>query len=503
MNKVIGIIVIILVIAAGFVGMAYWSGQQAERWYQEALVEASKYPDFKISSVRYERGIFSSQAATRYQLALPQEGAAELENIAFVTREDIYHGPLPLAGWGVAGVPMGLGGAVVRQTLDPESNAWIRQLFQLYGGQEPLVIMTRVGFGGGSDTQLTVPPLTAQNLGDLQELKFSGVQGHFQSTPRLTHLQGDLKVSSLEMLAKPEAASEEQPASMGGRVNLRDLALTLDQRKGPFELMLGSSHFKIGEVQIHGPEVGVPILLNDLLIEGTAALHPQNPQQINADVSFKAGKVTVEPWSGTGSIHWGFHNLDGAAFQQFQQWQQKMASRADEAQLMEELLKLFKVLLRGKPEFVLDSQAKLAQGDWQGKLTLNFQELDETGSLENIATLLKIVEKGSGELTVSKSLVDAMLSDSTKAQLPVLVSEGFIRLEGDHYKTVAHFADGKLTVNGRDIPLGLPASADQGNLQDGEELPLEEDGGVIPDDGAEEVEPNDGAEPEGTLAPQT
>ncbi|MCB1823321.1 MAG: DUF945 family protein, partial [Candidatus Competibacteraceae bacterium] len=38
MKKLLGIIVVVLILAvAGFVGAAYWSGQQAERWYQDAL----------------------------------------------------------------------------------------------------------------------------------------------------------------------------------------------------------------------------------------------------------------------------------------------------------------------------------------------------------------------------------------------------------------------------------------------------------------------------------
>ena len=114
MKKLIGVIAVALVLAAGFTGAAYWSGQKAERWYKETVVEASKHPNLKITTTRYERGVFSSKASTRYQLVLEKE-APEIPELSFSTREEIYHGPLPLAGWGVAGVPMAVTGAVVRQ----------------------------------------------------------------------------------------------------------------------------------------------------------------------------------------------------------------------------------------------------------------------------------------------------------------------------------------------------------------------------------------------------
>ena len=60
MKKLIGVIAVALVLAAGFTGAAYWSGQKAERWYKETVVEASKHPNLKITTTRYERGVFSS-----------------------------------------------------------------------------------------------------------------------------------------------------------------------------------------------------------------------------------------------------------------------------------------------------------------------------------------------------------------------------------------------------------------------------------------------------------
>ncbi|MDS4029784.1 MAG: YdgA family protein [Candidatus Contendobacter sp.] len=497
MKKLIGGIVVILILAAaGFVGAAYWSGTQAEHWYQDALAEGAKNPNVKFSTTRYERGLFSSQSITRVQLVLPEGESKEIDP-SFSIRQDIYHGPLPLAGRSVPGVPMQWGGAVIRATLDPESSAWTRELAKLYGNQEPMVAISRVGFDGASDTQITMPPLTLSNVKDLQSLKFSGLQGQFQVAPRAAAVQGKLTIASLDLIGKPEA-------SEGGQVKLSGLNVNVNQRKGAFNLLFGDSSIGIGELRIQDQATGTPFVATNLAVTGT--LNPQGAQQVAGEVVIKADKVTVDQQSGSGSLKLVLRNLDGVTMERLQQWQQKLASQPEDPQALDEFIKLLKTLLRGKPEFTLDSQAKLAQGDWQGKLTLNFQDFSEANLLLDPSALLGAVEKGAAEVAASKALVEALLIDTIKEQLMAqaqaqgnpasepavqnlaaqqveqqlqgLTTAGFIRLEGNQYRSSARFEGGRLFVNGQEIPLGSAAGADDGATED--EIPLE------PDDGAEE-----------------
>jgi uncharacterized protein YdgA (DUF945 family) len=500
MKKLIGGIVIILVLAAGFVGAAYWSGVQAERWYQEAMAEGAKNPNVKLGTTRYERGLFSSQSLTRVQFALP-EGESKEADPSFAIRQDIYHGPLPLAGRGVPGVPMQWGGAVVRATLDPESSAWTRELAKLYGGQEPMVAISRVGFDGASDTQITMPPLTLSNVEDLQSLKFSGLQGQFQVAPRGGAVQGRLTVASLDLVGKP-TAGEGQPADGVGQVRLGDFSLDVNQRKGAFDLLYGDSSVKIGELRVQDQTTGAPFVATNLTIAGT--LSPQGAQQVAGEVVVKADQITVDQQSGSGSLKFAIRNLDGATVMQLQQWQQKLVAQPEDPQALDELMKLFKTLLRGKPELALDSQAKLTQGDWQGKLTLNFQDFGEVNLLVDPSGLLGALEKGVADIVASRKLIETLLISTTQEQLLAqakeqgkavsesaiqtmatqqvteqlqgLTSAGFIRLEGDQYKTTARFEGGKLFVNGQEIPLAPAADADDATIEDG--LPLEPDAGI-------------------------
>jgi len=506
MKKLIGGIVVILILAAaGFVGATYWSGIQAERWYQEALAESAKNPNVKLTTVSYQRGLFASQSVTRVQFAMPEGEATKEADPSFSIRQDIYHGPLPLAGRGVPGVPMGVTGGVVRATLDPESSAWTRELAKLYGGQEPVVAISQMGFDGASNTRITMPPLNLSNVEDVQSLAFAGLQGQFQVAPQGAVVQGKLTVASLDLVGKPDA-SGDPPAAGVGQVKLSDLSLNVNQRKGAFDLLYGDSSFRIGELRAQDQNTGTPFVATNLTITG--ALSPQGAQQVAGEVVFKADKVVVDQQSGSGSLKLALRNLDGPAVMQLQQWQQKLANQPEDPQALDELMKLVKTLLRGKPEFTLDSQAKLNQGDWQGKLTLNFQDLGEVNLLVDPSSLLGALEKGAADVAASKALVEAVLISTTRDQLMAqaqgqgkpaseaavqslaaqqvaqqlqgLVAGGFIRLEGDQYKTTARFENGKLFVNGQEIPLGGAAGADDAVIEEG--IPLE------PDDSAEESE---------------
>ncbi len=447
----------VVVLAAGFAGAAYWSGAQAERWYRQMLAENAKQSGMSMTAASYQRGLFSSKAVTRYQITLEESPTAEGPDWSFATREEIYHGPLPIAGWGVADVPMSVGGAVIRQTLDPDSSAWTRRLANWYGGREPLVAVTRVGFDGASTSQITMPPLELAKVEQVQSLRFSGLQGQLKMAPRGAVAVGDVKVERLEVVGQPNADSTGSPSD-GPRIQLQDLTAAVNQRKGAFDLMLGDSRFKIGEVQLQDSSSGPVTRIVNLGMEATGALNAQNPQQVDVDVLWKADQVTAASWSGTGSVRLALHRLDGATLSQFQQWYQNTSNHPTEVQILDDMQKLAKTLLRGKPELALDTEAKLAQGEWRSKLLLNFQDYGDANPLQNPISLLSALDRGLLDITVTKSLADMVLAE----QIQGMLAAGFVQLQGDHYQTQARFENGRLWVNDREIPLGLAGGAGQG-----------------------------------------
>ncbi len=500
MKKLLGVITVVLVLAvAGFAGAAYWSGQQAERWYQDALAQSSNNPNIKLSTTRYRRGLFSSEIETRVQFALPADHDPNQPDPSFTIRQEVYHGPLPLAGRNVPGVPMQWTGAVVRATLDPNSSAWTRELAQWYGGREPVVAISHIGFDGASDTSVTMPSLNLEPVGELQSLKFSGLQGQFQVAPHNAAIQGSMNAASLEVTGKPAEAGADHPAG-ADQFSLRDLTMTVNQRKGAFDLLFGESRFTIGQLRGQDRQAGTPFAIDKLSVTGK--LGQTAPQQVAAEVVFKADKVTADQKSGTGSVRLALGNLDGPTIAQIQQWQQKTAGKLDDPQALDDLLKLVKALLRGKPEFVLDTQATLTQGEWRGKLTLNFQDPGTINPMLNPMSLLGALEKGLANVAASKPLVETVLAELAKEdllaqakeqgqevsdsavqamaeqqvaqQLQGVITAGFIRLADERYQSTARFEGGKLFVNDREIPL-TPTVGEE-NSTDEDAMPLEPNG---------------------------
>jgi uncharacterized protein YdgA (DUF945 family) len=317
--------------------------------------------------------------------------------------------------------------------------------------------------------------------------------------------------SSLELVGQPSAGGDGKAAG-DIQMNLSDIALTTQQRKGAFDLLFGDSSFKIGELRVTGPESKAPVIFKNLQMTANAVPHPQNAKQVNVDVAFGADQFTVEHWSGVGKLRLVLNNLDGATIVRLQQWQQEVAANPNDPQAIDDLLKELKSLLAGKPELIIDTQAKLAQGDWQGKLTLNFQDFDDSALLQGTEGLLKqVLVKGIAEVNVSKTLAenvlialnkqgtqiaggDHALTDDKAAQqlaaqqvaqqLQGMTAAGFLRLEGDRYKTTARFEQGKLWVNDKEIPLG-PAAGLIDIPAEPQEIPLEPDENPEEDQGQE------------------
>ncbi|MFZ1829177.1 MAG: YdgA family protein [Candidatus Competibacteraceae bacterium] len=496
-KRVVGVAAGVLVIAAGVTGAAYWSGLQAERWYEEALAESAKSGNVKLSTVRYQRGVFSSHILTRVEITEPE--VSDANDPSFSIRQEVYHGPLPLAGWGEPDVPMALTSAVVRATLDTESSQWTRQLAQWYGHQEPVTAVSQIAFNGASTTQITMPALALNDVENLQRLDYSGLQGQFRVGPKNAAIQGHLTIANLHAVGKPEAASEGPPAASGGLVHLRDLKLNVDQRKGPFNLLFGESSFTIAELRAQDQTSKAPLVMTGLSMTGS--LTAQSPQQVIGEARIKADQVTVDRQSGTGSLHLALRNLDGATVEKLQQWQQKVSRQPDDPQAVNELLALMKTLLAGNPEFMLDTQGTMTVGDWRGKLTLNFRDFNAPHVLQDPSSLLDALEKGVADVAASRTLVETVLTDqivdelqaqteeqeqpvdpqalrgmaATQAQqqLQQWLTAGFIKRDGERYTTTARFTDGKLWVNDQEIPLASPVDSDQDAME--EALPMTPD----------------------------
>lgn len=491
MNKSLGVAATVVVLAGGgWVGASYWSGVQAERWYQQSLAEVAGETGITLNTLRYTRGLFSSEVVTQVLVAAPAGSETGMPDSSFSVRQQIYHGPLPLAAWaGVPGAAWAPGAAVVRTTLQTDEQSWTGHLARWYGGQEPLVALSRVGFDGSSVTEVSMPPLQRDQIEELKKLDFSGLQGHFEAAAQNTAVKGTLIVERLSFTAPATAEGQAAPGDV--QFALRGLSSRVDQRKGAFNLMFGESGLRVDEIRLQEPGEAAPLVLTGLDMVGD--LQPQDAKQVSGGLRVTAGKISLGQKSGTGSLRVALRNIDGATAEQLQQWQRKLAHKPDDPALPEEGLGLLRALLEGNPVFSLDTEARLDAGEWRGNLTLNFQNPGELDPMQGPLGLLDALAKGTAEIAASQGLVETVLTDmgvdeikaqaaiegttpsetalhdlavqQTQQQLQGLTATGYLRLDAGQYKATARFEGGKLFVNGQEIPLLSAADAEAGTAE--------------------------------------
>jgi uncharacterized protein YdgA (DUF945 family) len=81
--------------------------------------------------------------------------------------------------------------------------------------------------------------------------------------------------------------------------------------------------------------------------------------------------------------------------------------------------------------------------------------LVETVLTDTLSAELQAQAEGQDQ-PVTEEAVQSMAAMQANQQLQELTTAGFSRLEGDHYKMNARFEEGKLFVNGQEIPLMPP-----------------------------------------------
>jgi hypothetical protein len=78
-----------------------------------------------------------------------------------------------------------------------------------------------------------------------------------------------MSADSLEVVGKPMEAGADQPVGIG-QFGLRNLTVTVNQRKGAFDLMFGESSLKIGELRGQDQPAKTPFAIDNLSVTGNA-----------------------------------------------------------------------------------------------------------------------------------------------------------------------------------------------------------------------------------------
>ncbi|UYO94866.1 YdgA family protein [Pollutimonas sp. M17] len=172
MKKSTGVIGVVVVLGAAYLGATWYVGKEARKTIEEAVAQANtrlaRYlgPDadgVKIGIADYQRRFFSSDVVYTVSLKDPDGKPVDL-----ALHDHLQHGPFPLGALQEGHLAPLLAYSRARLAATPATQAWIDS----QKGGSPLTVDTRVGFGGSGHSVWTFSPTELIEDGDT--LNFSG-----------------------------------------------------------------------------------------------------------------------------------------------------------------------------------------------------------------------------------------------------------------------------------------------------------------------------------------
>jgi len=266
-------------------GASYWAGVEAEKTLQQQHQMLADLALFKVKSHDYQRGWFSSTETTEltfnrrligpYENMLP-DNVKPLLNATIRYTQHVQHGPLP----GIGHFDLRPARALVT-TQFLMSDSTRQTLKRFFGDAEPITVTNRLGFGGGGELQVQVPPF------DYEET-LSGVKMKWQGFKLNVDYNAGFKEYKTEALSPGFMLA----AATKGGVTFNGVRYISDVRPGNTGVKLGTSELTVGDVALNWKDsVPYSIKLNELIYLLTRM---RVGEFVNPSGEFKPSNVTLK-----------------------------------------------------------------------------------------------------------------------------------------------------------------------------------------------------------------
>lgn len=298
MKKTTGVLAVIALAAGAYSGAAWYFGKQAQQVIQAAVATTNQRlattlgtgPNdlaVRLRVDRYERGVFSSSADYILEINDGEGSALELR-----LQDALSHGPFPWEGVRNGSFEPLLALSRARVVETPSTRAWV-QSQQL--GESPLLIETRVGFGGSGRSLWQFKPVTITKSDGVFSFSGGTVSVGFSNNASNSNVSG--KFDSL-------ALSGREP---GENLGISGISITADTTTQAQGKVVSSSVVAIQRLVTDDPSFEDEIVIGDTKI---AVSGEQDGNFIKGDVRYDFGSIQV------GSINLGAMAL-GAGIDRF------------------------------------------------------------------------------------------------------------------------------------------------------------------------------------------
>jgi uncharacterized protein YdgA (DUF945 family) len=443
-----GAIVALSAITPGLLGM------QAQRQYDH-YVDQLQRAGYQITDRTYARGWFSADAS--FTAALPVPADADATPPALRFRSRIVHGPF-------LGSPRAFGLARI------DSELRVGEVPLLVGDGTPPV-RTVVGPFGDTDTVIDMPARQASFEEGALQIESGALTGELRLTADGSGAKGHLALPLLRLTG-----------SDGERVEVADMRLEGGMRRSASGLALGEWKMTVGAID--GRQADAELRLEGLEL---AARSDEQEGFVSGSADYRLQRIVADGTAyGPLDIRVSASRLSAEALARLQQAMEDAGAASEEMRAQAAVLALLSnadALLAGDPAIALERlQVDTPEGRLDAQLELRAAGLrvaqmkDAAGALRRIegkaslrvpeGLLLRFLEQRALQelaegveegAAVAEGEIAAVAAEAARQQVASLVAQEVLVREGTQLAAAALWRNGLLTVNGKTVPLTLPA----------------------------------------------
>lgn len=255
---------VLVVLGAGWAGSTWYSSQQMETYYQKNIhkFNATTLSPVAIKLTSFKQGFLKSRA--NWEISLTLDPCQPDNSMVLTGYDEIQHGFIPSLGWA----------SIDSHIIWPDSvETKIREVFK---GQEPLTVHTRVNLLGSINTRLQSP--AAQWQGKTVQVNWQGMQGSLKLTTS-NKIKFDLRAPKLLV---------NNLASNSGSIAFDDMRYQGEQKSGNSLLPLGTTTLSLDSMQasLAQQQWG----LRDVKL---SSKNQVNKDMLSAEASYKVDKILL------------------------------------------------------------------------------------------------------------------------------------------------------------------------------------------------------------------
>ncbi len=439
----------------GFLGIIsailvpYWTGIEAQQQFEQFNQTLSPLINLKWSDRHYNRGWFSSNAQSMFEITNASKPAAADQR--FMVVHKIHHGFLPLRATHIE--------TILYTKSTHSKNLTVPELTT--EDRELLTAQTVVNLTGDTLTTLITSPLSWRDENSYFQVDWQGWQGEIQFKPSEMMINADLH--------SPQISLDTMP----GKIDIQSLGFTLQLPPGSTTVREGRGNLTMAQIQLlpHHQSYQSPISLAGVTITAQNQVASDHLTVALATTvqQIQVGKTLYGPGHCEIELrHLQLESLVGIIKALAEGWHSEWSPEQFKLMMLGIFFQHGLTLLNNSPEFAV---TRLNFDSPEGRLegTLQVKMAEEIG-LSVLFNPWSVLDTLSGRLemrlptTMLHHLVAILLDSSTttkktipnsvQQRIQTWLDQGILINYGNHdYSILLQIQQGELQFHGKTLPL--------------------------------------------------